>query len=188
MPYEPLPDLSMLSLQQIAELAAARKLPPIDSWVPERSGESEMRIARDGRWYHQGGEITRPAMIRAFSSLLQCDVLGQHWLVTPYERLTIEVEDVPLLAIELHVTGSGITQSLSFRLNSDEIVIADKTHRIEMRATEDGAIPYMLARGRLWAKLTRPVYYELAELALASTSDNTIIHSNGQAFSLAEPV
>jgi uncharacterized protein len=187
MPYEPPPDLADLSLAQIAELVAARKLPPVDSWNPERTGDSEMRIARDGRWYHQGGEITRPAMVRAFSSLLQCDAEGQHWLVTPQERLSIAVDDAPLLAVAMQVTRSEKGQSLSFRLNSDDLVIADSDHPIMMRSGHDGASPYLLARGRIWAKLVRPVYYELAELALVNGDDGHLVTSNGASFSLAEP-
>ncbi len=188
MPYEPLPDLSSLSLAQIVELAASRKLPPVDSWNPERSSNSEMRIARDGRWYHQGGEITRPAMIRAFSSLLQCDAHGQHWLVTPQERLSITVDDAPLLAVAMQVSGRGKEQILSFRLNSDDLIIAGTDHPITMRADDDGARPYLLARGRIWAKLVRSVYYELAELVLANEDDSHLIYSNDAHFSLAEPL
>src|SRR4051812_741056 len=80
MPYEPPPEIAGLSLAEIAELVAARKLPPLDKWSPEVVGDSEMRIAADGRWFHQDGEIRRPAMVRAFSSLLMRDAEGQHWL------------------------------------------------------------------------------------------------------------
>lgn len=185
MPYEPLPDFSEASLADIAKLAAARKLPPVEDWHPERTGDSEMQIKRDGRWYHQGGEITRPAMIRAFSSLLRCDADNQHWLVTPYERLRIAVDDAPLLAVAVHVAGSERDQSLSFRLNNDELVVADNDHPIVMRTQDDMAMPYLLVRGRIWAKLVRPVYYELAELALAGGDEATLVFSNGASFSLA---
>ena len=68
MPYEPPPDLAGLSLGEIAELTEARKLPPVDQWRPEQTGDSLMRIAADGRWFHDGGEITRPAMVRGTST------------------------------------------------------------------------------------------------------------------------
>ena len=97
MPYEA-PDLAKLTLSDITELVATRKLPPVESWEPANTGDSEMRIASDGKWFHQGGEITRPAMIRAFSSLLRRDVDGQHWLVTPQQKLSIIVDDVPFIA------------------------------------------------------------------------------------------
>lgn len=165
MPYEPPPDLASLSLAQIAELARQRKLPPVECWNPERSGDSEMRIAADGRWYHQGGEITRPAMIRAFSTLLRREG-GGYALVTPQEKLSIKVEDAPFLAVEVQSEGAGKDRKLAFRLNTDDLVIAGPDHAIELRP-----LPYLHVRAGLWAKLARPVYYELAELALDEAND-----------------
>jgi uncharacterized protein len=154
MPYDPPPDLASLSLAEIAELVAQRKLPPVKQWNPEKSGDSEMRIAADGRWYHQGGEITRPAMVRAFSTLLRRDG-DSYWLVTPQEKLSIAVEDAPLIAVE-------------------DLVIAGPDHAIEARP-----LPYLHVRDGLWAKLARPVYYELAELALDEGHDPLGLYSHG---------
>jgi uncharacterized protein len=166
MPYDPPPNLASLSLAEIAELAKTRKLPPVEQWSPDKKGDSEMRIAADGRWYHQGGEITRPAMVRAFSSLLRMEDDGSYWLVTPYEQLSIEVEDAPFLAVEMHSEGDLQQRSLAFRLNSDDLVIAGPDHALEMRP-----LPYLHVRHGLWAKLARSVYYELVELALEEAND-----------------
>lgn len=178
MPYDA-PDLSKLSLGEIAELAAARKLPPVANWSPERSGHSEMRIASDGRWFHQGGEITRPAMVRAFSTLLRRDADDSHWLVTPQEKLSIEVEDAPFIAVELRSEGEGKRRRLAFRLNTDDLVIAGADHAIELRP-----LPYLHVRDGLWAKLARPVYYEMAELALDEGADPPGLWSEGQFFAI----
>ena len=183
MPYEA-PDIAKLNLSEIAGLVAARQLPLVQQWNPERSGDSEMRIAADGRWFHQGGEITRPAMIRAFSSLLRRESDGSHWLVTPHEKLSIAVEDAPLLAVELQSEGEGKLRKLAFRLNTDDLVIADAEHMIEL----PNAVPYLHVRDDLWAKLTRPVYYELAELALAENPDSPSIWSNGSFFPIGSPI
>jgi uncharacterized protein len=182
MPYEA-PDLAKLNLSDIAELVANRKLPPVESWEPAETGDSEMRIASDGKWFHQGGEITRPAMIRAFSSLMRRDADGQHWLVTPQQKLSIIVDDAPFIAAELQSEGEGQARSLAFRLNTDDLVFADAEHPIEVR---DG-LPYLLVRGGMWAKLARPVYYELANLALAENADAPSIWSKGSQFQLAAP-
>jgi len=77
MPYEPPPELATLSLAEIAQAVAARRLPPLAQWTPAETGESHMEIRGDGRWYHEGGEITRPAMVRAFSTLLMRDAEAQ---------------------------------------------------------------------------------------------------------------
>jgi uncharacterized protein len=179
MPYDPPPELSALTLAQIGELVAARKLPPVVGWNPETSGDSEMRIAADGRWFHQNGEIKRAAMVRAFSSLLRREG-DDYWLVTPQEKLSIKVEDVPFIAVELRSEGSGKERQLALRLNSDDLVVVGADHIIEMR----GDVPYLHVRDGLWAKLTRPVYYELAELALNESPDAPGLWSNAAFFAL----
>ena len=183
MPYEA-PDLAKLTLSDIAELVAARKLPPVESWEPATYGDSDMRIASDGKWFHQDGEITRPAMVRSFSSLLRRDADGRYWLVTPQQRLSILVDDAPFIAAELQSEGEGPERSLAFRLNSDDLVFADADHPIEMR----GDLLYVHVRGGMWAKLARPVYYELANLALAENPEDPGIWSKGAQFRLASPI
>ncbi len=138
-----------------------------------------MRITADGRWFHQGGEITRPAMVRAFSSLLRRDDDGRYNLVTPQERLSITVEDAPFIAVEMQSEGAGQARKLAFRLNSDDLVIAGPDHNIELRP-----LPYLHVRGSLWAKLARPVYYEFAELALEEGQNPPGLWSNGQFFAI----
>lgn len=181
MPYEPPPELASLGLSDIAKLVADRKLPPVNEWNPANSGDSDMRIAADGRWFHQGGEIRRPAMVRAFSSLLRRDDDGSFWLVTPYERLSIIVEDAPFIAVELRNEGSGDQRALAFRLNTDDLVIADAAHALQFRP-----LPYLHVRDGLWAKLARPVYYELAELALAENNDPLGLWSEGSFFPIEQ--
>lgn len=184
MPYEVPPDLSGLNLVQIAELVANRKLPPVEQWTPEKSGESEMRIAADGRWYHQGGLISRPAMVRAFSSLLRREKSGEYWLVTPHEKLRIDVEDVPFLAVEATSEGSGQAAQLAFRLNSDDLVIAGSDHPIELRVFDGSEVPYLYVRNGLWARVSRPLYYDLAERALATDPARPGLWSGGLFFPL----
>lgn len=172
MPYIPPPELASLSLMQIATLIGERKLPPVDEWNPENVGDSEMHILADGRWLHQGGEIKRPAMVRAFASLLRCDDEGQHWLVTPHEKLSIIVDDAPLIAVELRSEGAGDARQLALRLNTDDLVILDRDHPLIMREGSDPPLPYVKVRGNIWAKLSRPVYYEMAEMALSENADS----------------
>jgi hypothetical protein len=169
MPYTPPPELVSLSIAEIAELAAAQKLPPVDQWDPQETGDSEMRIAADGTWYHQGDPIKRPAMVRAFSSILRREPDDSYALVTPYQKLSILVEDVPFVAVELESEGSGSKRTLAFRLNTDHLVIADADHPLRLGAGKPQ--PYLQVRSGLEAVLARPVYYQLAELALDEGAD-----------------
>jgi hypothetical protein len=156
-------DLSLLSLADIARLAGEQKLRPVDRWNPERCGHSGMRIARDGSWFHEDRPISRPAMIRLFASILRRESDGGFVLVTPAEKLTIEVEDAPFLAIEVKSEGVGPDRSLAFRLNTADLLIAGPDPPLRL----DGARPYIAVRRGLDALIARPVYYELAEMALA---------------------
>ena len=103
MPYEPPPHLASLTLAQIAEQVEARKLPPVEGWAPQKDGDSGMRIAADGTWFHDGSPITRQAMVRAFSGLLTRDADGAHFLISPFEKLSIEVEDAAFVATDMVV-------------------------------------------------------------------------------------
>ena len=138
MPYTPPPELASLSIAEIAELAAAQKLPPVDQWDPQETGDSEMRIAADGTWYHQGDPIRRPAMVRAFSSILRREPDDSYALVTPYQKLSIVVEDAPFVAVELESQGSGADRTLAFRLNTDHLVVADADHPLQGGGGHDG--------------------------------------------------
>ncbi|WP_103729865.1 DUF1285 domain-containing protein [Novosphingobium sp. HII-3] len=178
MPYDPPPDLAPLSLADIADLVAARRLPPVAEWSPEAEGDSEMRIAADGRWYHQGGEIRRPAMVRAFASLLTCDAEGQHWLVTPTQRLTIEVEDAAFMAIDMKQEKDA----LAFRLNTDELVIAGPDHPIVAEGDPDTPALYIGVRNGTRARLDRSTYAQLAEIAIDNV--DLTVQSMGLRFAL----
>lgn len=178
MPYEPPPELGNLSLDQIAALVAASKLPPVDQWTPEKTGDSEMRIAADGRWFHQGGEITRPAMVRAFASLLIRDAAGRHWLVTPHEKLSIEVEDAAFIAVDLKQEGGA----LAFRLNTDDLVMAGPDHPIRAAGDPDTPAIYLAVRHGTEARLNRSTYAQLAEIALEGP--DLTVSSQGARFSL----
>ena len=177
-------DLSGLSLAEIAQLAEQRRLPPVERWNPEHCGHSGMRIARDGSWHHEGSPIGRPAMVRLFASILRRESDGRFVLVTPVEKLDIEVEDAPFVAVELKSDGEGLDRSFAFRLNTGEVVIAGPEHRLRFEDRVDGPHPYLHVRAALEARLARPVYYELAEIALAEGGAPPGVWSGGTYFAL----
>lgn len=176
----PPPDLAGLSLAEIAQAAAEQRLPPVERWDPPHCGDSGMRIARDGTWYHDGVPIRRPAMVRLFAGLLRREEDGRHVLVTPVEKLDIAVEDAPFLAVEARSEGAGADRRIAFRLNTDEPVVAGPDHRLHL---VDGR-PYLTVRAGLEAAIARPVYYELAELALGEGGNPPGLWSDGLFFPL----
>ena len=130
MPMPPPPeDLSRLSLAEIARLAEERRLPPVEKWNPTHCGDSEMRIARDGTWFHQGSPIGRPAMVRLFSTILRREPDGGFVLVTPAEKLAIEVEDRKGMLAELSKRISDINTNIT---NMEARTGDDQQARIDM--------------------------------------------------------
>jgi uncharacterized protein len=180
-------ELQGISLDELQKLIDERRLPPVEQWSPERCGNSGMRIARDGTWYHQGTAIRRPAMVRLFSTVLRREPDGRHVLVTPVEKLDIDVEGAAFRAVEMQREGRGRNRCIAFRLDSGDAVILDASHPLRILPSEHGPSPRVLVRHGLEAELTRSVYYELAEAALTEGGDPPGIWSSGTFFSLDTP-
>jgi uncharacterized protein len=180
-----LPDFTTMSLTDVAKALAEKQLPPVEKWHPTHCGDSEMRIARDGTWYHQGSPIGRVEMVRLFSTILRREADGSFVLVTPGEKLDITVEDAPFLAVEVKNEGIGRDRKLAFRLNTGEFVVADAMHGLRFEDRDDGPHPYLHVRNGLEALIVRSVYYELAEIALADDSGPPGLWSSGAFFPMA---
>lgn len=180
-------ELRGVSLADLQKLIDERRLPPVEQWNPARCGHSDMRIARDGTWYHQGSPITRPAMVRLFSTVLRREPDGSHVLVTPVEKLEIDVEATAFRAVEMQTEGEGRDRQIAFSLDSGDAIIAGPEHPISIVATDHGASPRLAVRHGLEAELSRPIYYELAEIALAEDHDPPGIWSDGAFFPLSSP-
>lgn len=179
MPYDAPPDLRAMSLLEIAKAVEERKLPPVEQWNPAETAESHMRITADGSWFHDGRPITRPAMVRAFASLLLRDAEGRHWLVTPECRQSIAVEDAAFVAIDMQAQEG----TLAFRLNTDELVLAGPDHPLRAAGDRETPAIYLAVRHGCEARLDRSTWLQLAEHALA-TGDGSTVQSQGATFAL----
>ena len=177
-------ELQGVSLADLQTMIDERRLPPVNEWNPANCGHSGMKIARDGTWYHEGSPINRPAMVRLFSTVLRREPDGTHVLVTPAEKLEIEVEATAFRAVEMHTEGRGRERRIAFRLDSGDAVIAGGDHLLRIVPTELGPSPRLAVRHGLEAELSRPVYYELAEIALAEGGTPPGVWSAGAYFPL----
>jgi hypothetical protein len=141
-----------------------RGLPPVLEWDPPYRGEIDLRIARDGGWHYQGSPIRRHALVRLFASVLRRDDDGHHYLVTPVERVRIQVEDAPFVAVAMEVSGRDDARCIAFVTNVGDRTLADAAHPVTMRERNGEMVPYVLVRDRLEARIGRAVYFDLAEL------------------------
>ena len=142
--------------------APGRGLPPVHLWHPEHCGDIDIVIKRDGTWFHEGTPIGREPLVRLFSTVLRKDPDGFH-LVTPVEKMKIAVEDAPFIAVRVDRVG----ESLVFTTNVGDVVEAGPEHplRIARDAGTGEPQPYVHIRRGLEARLSRPVFYELVEMA-----------------------
>ncbi|MGL4543347.1 MAG: DUF1285 domain-containing protein [Polymorphobacter sp.] len=185
-PADPAPPGAQIELAEVARLLAARQLPPVELWNPPHCGASDMRISRDGTWYHGGTPIGRPARVKLFSTILRREADGSFVLVTPVEKLDIDVEDAPFVAVEMTSDGAGATRRFGFRLNTDEFVIAGPDHPVRVETAADGTPrPYVRVRAGLDALINRPVFYEMVGLALDEGTSPPGLWSAGCFFAFA---
>jgi hypothetical protein len=173
-----------LSLAELAAAIEQRSTPPVDRWDPQRCGDSGMRIARDGTWFHDGRPISRPAMTRLFSTVLRREPDGSHVLVTPVEKLTIEVEATAFRATQMTMAGEGQERRIGLTLDSGDALIVGPDHPLAVVETSDGPSPRVAVRHGLEAELERSLYYELAEIAIAEGHDPPGVWSEGEFFPL----
>ena len=145
-----------------------RGLPPVHLWEPDYCGDIGMKIARDGQWYYDNSPIGRKKLVRLFSTILRHDDNGEHYLVTPVEKIRVEVEDAPFIATLMTVIGEGREQVLRFETNVGDFTEAGADHamRFEIDGSTGEPSPYVHVRANLEALIARPVFYDLVELAV----------------------
>lgn len=145
-------------------------MPPVENWHPAHCGDIDIRIARDGAWFHQGSPIGRKELVRLFSTILRKDADG-FVLVTPGEKMRIVVDDAPFIAVLLDVEGAGRDQKLIFTTNVGDQTIASAANpiRVETDPMSGAPAPYVHVRKGLEARIARAVFYQLADLAVPGT-------------------
>ena len=143
-------------------------LPPVHLWEPDYCGDIGMKIARDGQWYYDNSPIGRKKLVRLFSTILRHDKDGEHYLVTPVEKIRVEVEDAPFIATLMSVSGTGQQQVLRFETNVGDFSEAGPCHKMQFHidAETGQPLPYVHVRARLEALIARPVFYDLVELGV----------------------
>jgi uncharacterized protein len=147
-------------------VTSGKGLPPVERWNPPFCGDIDMAIKADGTWFYMGTPIGRAPLVRLFSTVLRKDEDGRTYLVTPVEKVGITIEDAPFTAVEMAREGDGLAQKLTFRTNVGDVAEAGEEHglRFEFDPVNQGLKPYLHVRGRLEARLARPVMYELIAL------------------------
>ncbi len=149
--------------EQLEQAQRTRRLPPVNRWHPSLIGRIDIRIARDGTWYHEGRPILRQPLVTLFAGVLRREG-DDYFLVTPAEQLAITVEDAPFIGTQLTRDGEGAQQRLLLSTNVGDHVVIAREHPLLMRERNGQHIPYVDIRDGLEARLLPSIYYELVEL------------------------
>jgi Uncharacterized protein conserved in bacteria len=147
-----------------------QRLPPVDKWHPELSGDMDMLIKRNGDWVHEGTVIQRHALVKLFSSILKKEG-DEYFLVTPVEKWRIQVEDVPFQVTSVEVKKESARQALVFSTSAGDTVIAGPEHPLRVVTSPSGEpAPYLMIRQGMEGLIARSVFYELADIAELETA------------------
>lgn len=170
---------------------SSSQLPPVHLWHPEKTGDMEMLIDREGRWLHQSVEIKRPAMVKLFASILRIED-GEYFLVAPNEKWQIQVDIAPLYIVDAkRILRDGV-QVISFTTSTEDQVLLSPDNRLIMhqKKPQESIFPLIHVRDGLNALVSRSVYYQLVEWGRENTLDNgkseLILDSLGSQFSLGD--
>lgn len=152
---------------KLERLAAAARVPAQAPRMPVDKGHFGIDIDVDGVWSHGGTPFPRIALAKLFAGVMKRDADGVYWLETPLERGRIDVADAPFVAVELEAVGEGAGRRIKLRNNLDAWTPLDADHplRVAIDPATDEPRPYITVRERLEARLSRAVFYELADLA-----------------------
>ncbi|MDY0250907.1 MAG: DUF1285 domain-containing protein [Pseudomonas sp.] len=175
-------------LQRLAD--SAERLAYNAHWNPTQCADSQMRIARDGRWFHQGRVIEKPALVQFFSRLLRREG-DQYFLITPVEKLTIEVEDAPFVSIAVAVQGSDSEQAVYVTTNLGDTVVVSAEHPLHVETDPDTQepSPYVSIGNNLAVLLQRSDFYQLVDCAEERIVDGQRVmgvYSQGIFYSLGQ--
>lgn len=152
-------DISALQ-QQLSESGGEASLPPVEKWNPPFCGDMNLVIKRNGQWWHEGTPFTRAPLIKLFASVIKKEE-DSYFLVTPVEKIGIQVEDVPFVAIDEQFE-QGV---LYLTTNCGDKIAVGESHPIELRMFQGSPVPYCLVRRNLWARVHQNVLYRWADNA-----------------------
>ena len=135
---------------------------PTHLWNPPFCGDMDLIIRKDGVWMHEGEPIKRKELVTLFASILCVDSDGEHYLVSPQERVRIKVEKYPFLIHEMDIEGEGRDQAIYFTTNVGEKFQFSGENSLVISSSRSIQEPAVHVRDGLMAGIGRSVYYRLA--------------------------
>jgi hypothetical protein len=100
--------------------------------------------------------------------------------------MRIVVEDTPFLAVLMRAEGEGREQRLIFTTNVGDETVASAANpiRVETNSETGEPAPYIHVRGGMEARISRNVFYQLADMAVPGDNGVLGVWSEGVFFAL----
>lgn len=149
-----------MSLNRLISELEKHQHAPTEQWNPPYCGAIPIRIDGDGRWYYQGSEIKRQALVVLFASVLVKEG-REHFLITPAEKVKITVDDAPFIVVDWEQRTEDGESLLLLTTNIGDTLVLSAEHPLQMK---DG-VPYVVMPRELEAKVHRNVFYQWVSIA-----------------------
>ena len=141
----------------------------------------ELRIDREGRWFHEGVEIVREDIRNLFSRHLARQHDGSYCVRIGRDEAPVIVEDAPFVVVRVM---SDARDSLTLLLSDGSVEPLDG----RTLTFRNPNVPYCRVRNNLDARFSRPAYYQLAEfIGYNEVGDGFFLKAGDQIVELEAP-
>jgi hypothetical protein len=165
--------LEVLFADLLEQQAQSTKQPPVHLWNPDKSGDMDLRIDREGQWIHEGDPIRRPALVKLFASILKREG-DNYFLVTPVEKWQINVDVAPFFMVSAEKLYRSGEQAIQLRsISGDQLLIGPNNPLwVDYDEANNQPVPLVTVRDNLNGLLSRSLYYQLVDWAHMESNDD----------------
>lgn len=140
---------------------------PVAQWQPQHCGKMDLKIDRQGIWWHEGKPIRRASLVKVLASVLTYEE-DQWCLKSPIEKMYIEVEDAPFVITDFDLIDRGI----ALMTNVGETCILEAPWRLTLDPDGEWR-PWIELHEMIGARLSRPLLLRLIDEALTQNPNPT---------------
>ena len=160
--------------------------PPVDKWNPPLCEGPFFKIDSNGDWFYNNSIIKNSKIKKLFSTVLRNDD-GNYFLVTPVEKVPVEVAVAPYVITDFECDNFGNIKCIT---NFDFAFDLDKDHPVVLREIENKFLPVFRVRDiNIEGFLNRNTYYRFLNYVVEKgyVKDNTLfIKSHGEEFPIGK--
>lgn len=137
-------------------------IPPVHTWTPSFCGDMDLIIQSNGDWVHEGSPMKRASMVKMFSHILWYED-GEYFLMTPVEKVRIQVEDAPFLVTKWEWVTTEQGKTMQLTTTTDDVMLLGQNCDMWIASYKTEERPYISMRYGMKALIARHVFYQLAE-------------------------